>query len=68
MVHAKLGRIAPRECEVVFAVIARSEVSVARMKRSEIRGRNQRFPDCASLHPGYGLVDEADECSTSITP
>jgi hypothetical protein len=21
----------------------------------EIRGRNQRFPDCASLHPDYGL-------------
>jgi hypothetical protein len=26
------------------------------MERSEIRGRHQRFPDCASLHPGYGLV------------
>jgi len=24
------------------------------MKRSEIRDRNQRFPDCAALHPGYG--------------
>jgi hypothetical protein len=32
----------------------------------EIRGRNQRFPDCASLHPGYGLLDEAEACSTSI--
>src|SRR5437764_795292 len=30
--------------------------NVARMKRSEIRGRtttSRRIPDCASLHPGY---------------
>jgi hypothetical protein len=36
---------------------------VAWMKRSEIRGsRNAEkvFPDCASLHPGYGLLRIAE--------
>jgi len=38
---------------MVGVAVARS--GVARMQRSEIRGFPSRFPDCAALHPGYGL-------------
>ena len=34
--------------------------TVARMKRSEIRGGVRAVPDCASLHPGY-LLPTADD-------
>jgi hypothetical protein len=40
------------------------ESAVARMERSEIRGRGARrlIPDCASLHPGYAATRNVGDC------
>ena len=44
----------------VFGLTRSLHESVARMERSEIRGRARNwmepFPDCAALHPGYEPV------------
>src|SRR5437870_5235940 len=49
---------APATRSTIASARRRSEIFVARMKRSAIRGSchaSRLFPHCASLHAGYGL-------------
>jgi hypothetical protein len=52
---------------MLISVIARSEPSVARMERSEIRDPIRRvvIPDYAALHPGYGSASRLNTAVAS---